>query len=162
MDIDKTERIFREHYRGMYRMAYTMLRDAEQSKDIVSEVFAKVCDGRIVIRQDMSESAFLLTCVRNQCLNLISSLKRDEKLRQLYALDATPVLSLNEDEAERWQQINAFMESELTPQTQAVMRLCFLQRLTYKGAAEELGISVAAVNKHIVQGLQKLRKHFKK
>ena len=31
MDIETTERLFKEHYRGMYRMAYTMLRNAEQS-----------------------------------------------------------------------------------------------------------------------------------
>lgn len=162
MDIDETERLFREHYRGMYRMAYTMLHDAEQSKDIVSEVFAKVCEGRIVIRLDMSKSAFLLTCVRNQCLNLIAKMKRDEKLRRQYALDDTPTLTMKENETERWQQINAFMANELTPQTQAVMKLCFLRCLSYKEAAEQLGISVAAVNKHVVQGLQKLRKQFKK
>jgi RNA polymerase sigma factor (sigma-70 family) len=162
MEIDKFETLFREHYRGMYRLAFAMLHDTEQSKDIVSDVFARMCDGRILLRPKVSSSAFLLTCVRNQCLNHIASMKRDEKLRNLYALEDAPTIAIYGDDTERWRQINEFVDTELTSQTRAMIKLCFLERLTYKEASEELGISVAAVNKHIVQGLQELRKQFKR
>ena len=41
-----------------------------------------------------------------------------------------------------------------------MLRLCYDKGLSYREAADELGISVAAVNKHMVQALRKLRERF--
>ena len=49
----------------------------------------------------------------------------------------------------------------LTPQKRAVIRLRYDEGLSYKDTAARLGISTAAVNKHIVQALRILREHFK-
>ncbi len=71
------------------------------------------------------------------------------------------VLSLPAEEQEqRWRAINRFIDEGLTPQTSRVLRLCYDKGLSYREAADELGISVAAVNKHMVQALRKLRERF--
>ncbi|MBK1765008.1 MAG: helix-turn-helix domain-containing protein, partial [Escherichia coli] len=43
----------------------------------------------------------------------------------------------------------------------SVIRLCYREGMSYKDTAEELGISVSAVNKHIVKGLRTLREKLK-
>ena len=69
--IDKREfeKVFRRHYDGMFRLARRMLCDDEESKDVVSDVFANLLHGDTYLRSDTLQ-AFLLTSVRNRCINL--------------------------------------------------------------------------------------------
>ena len=62
---------------------------------------------------------------------------------------------------ERWQAAVDCIDHDLTDQTASVIRLCYREGMSYKDTAEELGISVSAVNKHIVKGLRTLREKLK-
>ena len=53
------------------------------------------------------------------------------------------------------------ISSELTEQDQRVIFLHYDMDLTYKETAKTLGISPSAVNKHITNSLEKLRKTLK-
>jgi len=54
----------------MFRLAMSLLYDEDESKDIVSEVFASLLGGDMTINSDNARG-FLLTCVRNSCINVI-------------------------------------------------------------------------------------------
>ena len=41
MTKEEFESIYRQHYAKMYRLARTMLYDADESKDVVSDIFAR-------------------------------------------------------------------------------------------------------------------------
>ena len=48
MTREEFENIYRQHYAKMYRLARTMLYDVDESKDVVSDIFARLlrdCDG---------------------------------------------------------------------------------------------------------------------
>ena len=72
---DKTrhiESLFKQHYQAMYRLAFMMLHDKEESRAIVHDVFARLLDGDI--RFDCHKAgAFLSSCVRDACLNVMRS-----------------------------------------------------------------------------------------
>ncbi len=155
------EMLFRRHYVRMYRVAFSFLRDEEESKDIVSGVFAKVCEGSVTIPNG-SEEAFLVVCVRNACLNAISQKQLHDKLMRLYPLDNKAFISLPTAREERLKRLREFIDHGLTPQTSRIFKLCFDDGKSYKEAAEMTGISVSAVNKHIVQALKMLREKFGK
>ena len=53
----------------MYRLAASILYDEDESKDVVSEVFARLMASDVTLRPDTAE-AYLLTGVRNQCRNV--------------------------------------------------------------------------------------------
>ena len=57
--------------------------------------------------------------------------------------------------------INRYVEERLTPQTGRIIKMHYNEEQSYKDISNELGISLSAVNKHIVQGLRKLRSTFK-
>jgi RNA polymerase sigma-70 factor (ECF subfamily) len=57
--------------------------------------------------------------------------------------------------------VNRYVEERLTPQTSRIIRMHFDEDQSYKEISNSLGISLSAVNKHIVQGLRKLRSTFK-
>jgi RNA polymerase sigma-70 factor (ECF subfamily) len=65
------------------------------------------------------------------------------------------------DDDELIDAINSYIDNRLTPQTCRIIRMHYEEEQSYKEISDKLGISLSAVNKHIVQGLRKLRSTFK-
>ena len=65
------------------------------------------------------------------------------------------------DDEELIADINRYVDERLTPQTGRIIKMHYNEEQSYKDISKELGISLSAVNKHIVQGLRKLRSTFK-
>jgi RNA polymerase sigma factor (sigma-70 family) len=154
------EMLFKEHYASMYRMAFTLLRDSEESRDVVQSVFLKLMNNSQMLRES-SVGSYLLMSVRNGCLNLIARRKLDERMQMLYPREIEFSLAPATQQEERWKAISRYIDEQLSPQTSRILHLCYDEEKSYKEVAAELGISVSAVNKHIVQGLKELRKKFK-
>lgn len=144
------EQLFRANYERMYRLAFALLHDNEEARD----VFSKLWEHDV---KEETASSYLMQSVKNACLNLIAQKKRDERLQQLLPLEVEQDAQLEE----RWQATVHCIDHDLTPQTASVIRLCFGEQMSYKETAEELGISISAVNKHIVKGLRTLRDKLK-
>ena len=93
MQINKEtiELLFRQHYLRMYQLARVLLKDDAASKDVVSEVFADVLDGKTQLELDnetitsdsplpsTNAGSYLLVCVRHKCLNLLSRQKMKDR-----------------------------------------------------------------------------------
>lgn len=158
IDATEFERLFKTYYPSMYRVAYSMLGDTEQSKDIVSDVFASLWQDNMEVRTD-TERSFLMRCVVNACKNHIARLSRNEKLRHRYFLDGMP--EPNEDIEERLRQVNSYISDQLSEQTARILRLCLVSGYSYNEAAQELQVSRSTINKHIVNGLKRLREKFR-
>lgn len=181
MQINKEtiEQLFRQHYLRMYQLARVLLKDDAASKDVVSEVFADVLNGKTQLDLDnetiTSDSplpstktgSYLLVCVRHKCLNLLSRQKMKDRVHHLLKADTSPSIVPQEAmiaeinrETEKYEAIQAYMDAELTPQTRKVLDFRFRQKLKYREIATELGISEVAVYKHLAQGIRKLKQKF--
>ena len=66
--------LFLSEYDKMYRAAYILLGDEDEAKDAVQDVFAKLWAGTTPLREE-STRTFLLTCIRNRCLNILAHRK---------------------------------------------------------------------------------------
>ena len=149
--------LFLTEYGRMYRAAYILLGDEDEAKDAVQDVFARLWDGTTPLREE-SQRAFLLTCVRNRCLNIIAQRQtQQEAMSQL----STEDLATEQHDDELIAAINSYIDNRLTPQTGRIIRMHYDEEKPYKDISRELDISLSAVNKHIVQGLRKLRITFK-
>lgn len=152
------ERLFKDYYSLLFRVAYGMLCDEEESHDVVHEVFEAVWTKDVVIQRS-TEKEFLVRSVHNRCVNLIARKDREEQLKKLYPLE----ISFNTGsraEEEQLRQIYRFIEDEMPPDTRRVLKLCFEEEKSYSEAAAILQYSVAYVNKHIVKALRMLREKF--
>ncbi len=165
MQINKEtiEQLFRQHYLRMYQLARVLLKDDAASKDVVSEVFADVLDGKTQLGLDnetiasdsplpsTNAGSYLLVCVRHKCLNLLSRQKMKDRVHHLLKADTSPSIAPLEAtiaeidrETDKYEAILAYMDTELTPQTRKVLDLRFRQKLKYREIATELGISEVA------------------
>lgn len=155
------ETLFRQHYCQMYRLATILLHDDAESKDIVHDVFAQLIASPTQELYGVKATAYLLTCVRNRCLNVIRGRKIQERIQRLYLLDIdTSVIPADVTEEE----LKALLEgvSLLAPPVcREVIELHFREGLTFREIALRLGVSETTVYKHLRSALSQLRKHLK-
>lgn len=151
--------LFMEHYDGMYTLARVLLHDDEESRDVVSDVFADIASGGVIVQPERARS-FLLTCVRNKCLKRLRAMQVRQRASRLLQLDDTVEMIPLEAQTDRLQQVLDFTERELTPQTLRVFSLRYRQKKKYAEIAATLSISEAAVYKHLAQALSKIKNHF--
>ena len=127
------QRLFKQHYAKMLRVARTILYDEQESKDVVSDIF-----------------------VRNQCLKRIRH--QETRLRMETASAEQPSDAEHEDE--RITDIVEFVVSHLTGQEQRIFHLRFSEGYSYEEIASAEGISRVAVWKHLSHALKEIRNRF--
>ncbi len=157
MSEQQFKELFLSEYDRMYKAAYILLNDEDEAKDVVQDVFAKLWAGTSPLREE-SQRLFLLTCVRNRCLNIIA--QRQTRLEAVSLLMPDAIDSGEHDE-EMVKAVIHYVDERLTPQTSRIIKMHYDEERSYKEISDSLGISLSAVNKHIVQGLRKLRSTFK-
>jgi RNA polymerase sigma factor (sigma-70 family) len=69
--------------------------------------------------------------------------------------------SRNEEREELLQALRQVIDNHLTEQDRRVLQLHYDEEMTYAETAAVLGISTAAVNKHITRSLAKIRQTLK-
>lgn len=137
------------------RLAVSLLHEEDEARDTVQEVFLKLWEGNV--RIDHPE-AFIVRAVRNACLNRISMLDTRGRIRRRIMLE-TPA---DDDGTDRRNEaIRSAVNRQLSPREREVVERIYTEGMSYKEAAESLGVSVAAINKNVVSALKKLRNHFK-
>jgi len=149
------QRLFKQHYAKMLRVARTILYDEQESKDVVSDIFEGLLRGRMMLMPD-TEERYLLTSVRNQCLKRI----RHQEMR--HRIEAAPAEQPSdaEDEDEFMTDIVEFVVSHLTEQEQRIFHLRFSEGYSYEEIASAEGISRVAVWKHLSHALKEIRNRF--
>ena len=159
MTRENFEQIYRKHYPKMYRLARTMLYDADESKDVVSEVFVKLLRADIAPQEDKME-AYLMTSVRNKCRDVLRSKSVRQRVEQLFEVEVRQSQATTASDDERLERLNAFMDSELPPLSKQIMKLRFLEEMTYDDVAEALGVERTTVYRHLTKSIEKIRTYF--
>ena len=156
MDYNKQgfERIYKDNYRQMYRFAFSILEDAEEARDAVSQVFTQMWNSQPAIA-DASVTGYLLAATRNQSLNIM----RQKRLRQQMELEVAmqKAQQENEEREELMEELQRVINDNLTEQDRRVLSLHYDEEMTYEETAKALGISSSAVNKHITSSVGKIR-----
>ena len=153
------EDIYRQHFAKMYRLARTMLYDADESKDVVSDIFARLLRGGVMPDSDRMEG-YLMTAVRNRCRDVLNRKSMQERVEKHFLQDSmqSQIVSMNDDD--RLERLMQFIESELPPLSQQIFRLRFLSEMSYEEVAQVAGVSKVTVYNHLSQSLQRIKKYF--
>ena len=155
------EDIYRQHYAKMYRLARTMLYDADESKDVVSDIFARLLRDGDRPQKDRMEG-YLMTAVRNRCRDVLNRKSMQERVERLFLQESmqSHIVSMNDDD--RLELLMQFIEAELPPLSQQIFRLRFLREMSYEEVAQAAGVSKVTVYNHLSQSVQRIKEHFDK
>ena len=160
MDYSKQEfeRLFKDSYPHMYRMAFSMVENVDDAKDAVHQVFAQVWKNKPQVADD-SIRGYLLAATRNQCMHMLRSRQLQQQMEKELKTDIAA--SESEEREELLQQLQQVIDDNLTEQDRRVLSLHYEDEMTYQETATVLGISTSAVNKHITRSLAKIRSTLK-
>ena len=153
-DKQEFERIFRQYYGGMFRLARKMLGDDQESKDVVSDVFAQLLNRHTDLHSDTLQG-YLLTSVRNRCINLLVHRQKEQAaIVDLQTEDG-------QTEQEQFDTLHRYIDEHMPEMTQRILRLRYQQGLKYREIADALNISEVTVFNHLSQSLKELKNYFK-
>ena len=161
MTKEEFELIYRRHYPPMYRLARRLLYDPQESKDVVSEVFARLLRGGAMPDSGKMEG-YLMTAVRNRCSDVLSHKSMRERVERLFLQESmqSHIVSMNDDD--RLERLMQFIEAELPPLSQQIFRLRFLSEMSYEEVAQAAGVSKVTVYNHLSQSVQRIKEYFQK
>ena len=151
MKREEIERLFRQHYARMLRVARTLIDDEQECEDAVGDVFADLLTGE-------TETQYLMTAVRNRCLK---RLRHAEVVRLMEReTSAGAPDAADDDDDGRLTDITEWVVGRLSADEQRIFSLRFADGCTYAEIASELGLSRVAVWKHLHRIIQMLRTQF--
>ena len=154
MEKKEIQRLFKQHYAKMYRVARTLLYDEQESEDVVSDIFEHLLCGQSVLVSG-TEERYLLTSVRNQCFKRLSHVSTP-----IDANSFIEPIDNSEVDDERLTDIDEFVACSLSEQEQRIFHLRFSEGCSYEEIAAAEGISRVAVWKHLSHALNQIKNRF--
>lgn len=152
------ENLFKENYQHLFYCALDIVNDEETAKDIVSEVFTDLWESYPDnLKKNMK--SYLRTVVKNKAIDTLRHLSVTRQYEKVFLQEEEEWEDDDDGYEGKIDRIYTILES-LSPKARYIFEQCYFQRRTYKDVAEELHLSVAAIQKHIVQTFARLRKDF--
>lgn len=159
--------VFQLLYPRMKGYCKLFISDNNQVEDILQETFISLWEKKDSVKPDKSIESYVFVILRNKCLNFLKKQKLEndridienlkiEELQFLYQLDFTE----KEDKGLEEQLIESFKTAveELPDKMKTVFTRCKIDGKRQKEVAEELGISIKMVEKHIAKAKQQIRR----
>jgi RNA polymerase sigma factor (sigma-70 family) len=152
------EQLFRRNYSEMIHLASVLLGDDEEAEDVVQDIFLRVADSDIPPKNDN----YLLTAVRNACLNRIRQMQLHDKVKGLMPIDDEADQQPIDKRLERLDDIAAYVDGQLEEPHRSIFHLRFDEDLIVSEIARRLGLNPNTVYKYLMQSIQQIRHHFEK
>lgn len=150
--------IYDRYFSLLYLHAFNRVRDKEEAKDVVQELFAFLWANRQSIEFKTNLSNYLYTATRNRILNVIGRKQVHERYRlKLPAEIAAPALT---DHLARERQLTEIINKEiqaLPPKMRVAFEMSRKYHMTYKEIAGKLDITEQSVRSHVKNALKVLR-----
>lgn len=148
--------IYEKYWAKTYSSAYKRLRDEDEAKNVVQEIFINIWVRRGQPIENLP--AYLNIAVRNQVYKVVEKQKCTTPF-----LDAFESISSPNEGADRnilWQEFYSYYETLLAglpPKRQQIFRLRFHDDQTTKAIADQMGISRKTVQNQLGKAIEQLR-----
>ncbi len=152
------ETLFNRYWEYLYRIIYNRIKDQEQAKDIVQDIFTYIWKNRnsLSIRKEIKP--YLYTAAKYQFFQLY----KKNKLKQVYQydLDFSEIDPSQTDDLLLSKEIESLIEKELSKMPIQIRRCYTLNKIngrTVKEIAVELQLSEKTVRTYISYALHALK-----
>lgn len=157
------EHIFRSFYTPLCKTVYNITRDTEATEDIVQDVFMKIWRRKEQLDLKQSLKSYLFRSSVNTALNYLEKNRRNSSMEEGSEDDLRYSSNSTEDQLrfhEVSQQIDEAVKT-LPPKCRTVFALSRYEEMSYAEIADQLSISVKAVEKHMGKALKMMREQLK-
>lgn len=149
---------YNRYWAEMYYHAFRLLKDEENAKDVVQDIFSNLWLKSASLNEEAKLSGHLYIAVRNKVFNLIAQKKvRNDYLSSVAAFFSDTV---NDASLLDEREILAAVEAEiqnLPPKMKEIFELSRKENLSHREIAEKLNISDQTVKKQVQNALKILK-----
>lgn len=152
--------LFEKYYTKLYYSSLAIVRDEDDARDIVNDVFAHIWEKHDSF-EDTVNSMYLYTSIRHRSLDHLKKKKVRDNYANNYIKNNDEGFLYDDEEEERIRQIQKVID-KMPEKTKYVLDQCYMEGKKYMEVASDIGISRDGVRKHIVKALRLLREAFSK
>lgn len=153
------ENLFIQNHESLCSFVYSYVPDIDAAKDIVQDTFVTLWQNKDTYQPT---NTLLYTIAKNKALDYIKANHQRKVLKGIPIDMFTDLLQTNQDEEldlnEITEEITKYVET-LPSQCKKIFILSRFNNLKNKEIAEQLQISIKAVEKQITKALSLIRKH---
>jgi RNA polymerase sigma-70 factor (family 1) len=146
------------HYRiPALKFCISILKDEEESENMVHEVFIKIWERRTQIKPELNFHSYLFTCLRNMAFDHLKKVEKNHYLRQRYLenMDAVAEEELEYKEI-KVRTLGKALDA-LSEKRKQILKLNVEEGKSYQEIAELMSISKNTVKNQLVKAKQFLR-----
>lgn len=160
MDSKEFSQVVMPHSRRMFAVAFRYLQRPEEAEDLLQDVMMKLWQIRDNLPPDKELLPFLLTVVRNLCLDRLRSRQiKDDTIEDVdITLDYIQPLDIDDkvEEKDRLRHLLGLI-NQLPPDQQKVLRLRAIDDLSTDEIAKQLNITPENVRQLLSRARKRLR-----
>ncbi|PTT00787.1 RNA polymerase subunit sigma-70 [Pedobacter sp. HMWF019] len=156
--------LYSTYAKVLYRKINSIVKDDDVAEELLQDLFLKIWDKRRLINIDHSFVAFLYTVAQNLVYDYLRKVSRDKRLQATLLINAVDYY-MQTEEALIGKETAAIIQQaidKLSESRKKVFILCKMEGKTYQQAADELGISIATVNSHMVKSISFIKEYLHK
>ncbi|MEG0038180.1 MULTISPECIES: RNA polymerase sigma-70 factor [Bacteroides] len=152
--------LYQTYWAKVYNFSRLYLTSSSEIEEVVQDVFVKVWEARIFIKENENFKGFLFIITRNIIFNQFRKSFNESAYKLAVLKSSSETYGIEEEmEASDLQSyINKLIE-ELPPRQRDVFQMSRDQHLSYKEIAQQLDITEKTVERHINEALKFLRKN---
>lgn len=152
--------LYQRYWGKVYSFSRYYLYTKENAEDVVSEVFIKLWDSRLLLDDDSNMKGLLFILTRNLVFNQYRKKINEDAFRTFMLSAVEELYDLEEQiEANDLKEYITQLVEELPSQRQRVFKMSRNEQKSYKEIAAELHITEKTVERHINEALKYLRKN---
>ncbi|MFC6098910.1 RNA polymerase sigma factor [Olivibacter domesticus] len=155
--------LFHKYYKLLCGYAFLFLKDEENAKDIVQNLFIEIWEKRRFEYLEGNVKSYLYKSVHNRCLNYLRN--NETKLRREVDYEEhireTDYVADHELREQVYKRLETNLD-RLPKQRREAISLVYLEDKKYQDVANAMGISINSLKTHLKIGLKNLRDKIKK
>ncbi len=151
------EELFLKYYKHLCVTAYFLIKDEDESKDIVQNLFIECWEKGTYLKLEENAKNYLTQAVRNKCLNYIRNREVQDKRVAAYLCELDEPSTTDEEKVIQPMHLITQRFAQLPEQRRQALKLVYVENRRYQEAANQMGISLNSLKTHLKIGLKNLR-----
>jgi RNA polymerase sigma-70 factor (ECF subfamily) len=158
-DAKAFEQLYKKEYNVLFSKAMKVLDDEFKAKDAINEVFLQLWERNTFKNVTVSPEAYLMVVLHHKCINMaVADTKARTKLKD-FGLSQQEIPEEQGLVEEQLSQLKLATAGLSGKQKDAIEKI-YWQKLSYKEASEQMGVSINSFNEHMKRAMQKYRRIF--
>ena len=155
------EELYDSYKEPAIRFCNSILKDIEESENVIQEVFIKIWNRRSTINPELNFTSYLFTIIKNRVFDHLKEVKKNAFMKEKFWENVLEYKAAdNEIQEERFAKVKEAVDG-LSEKRKEIIKLNYEEGKSYEEIATQLSISKNTVKNQLVKAKQVIRRQLK-